>query len=175
MKKSKGFTIIEMLVIIFIIGIISTTLVVNWRRNEKRYLVQRVAQEIAQNIRKAQDLALTSKKISGQEMPYGYGVFFSKDSNNFYIIFGNIADDKKYQTSDILVENVELDSQIQIDSLSSGQNNDLNILFSIPDGFTSFDPTGTSATIVIKKIGTTCPSVSCKSIIVKDTGQINIQ
>jgi len=65
----KGFTVIEMLVVIFIIGVMSTVLVVNWRQNEKTYLVRRTAQEIAQSIRKAQDLALTGKKIGQPRSP----------------------------------------------------------------------------------------------------------
>jgi len=172
-KKISGFTVLEMLIVTFIIGVMSTVLIVNWRKNEKTYLVRRTAQEMAQNIRKAQGLALTGKKISGQIVPVSYGVFFNKYINNAYKIYGDKNNDKKYQDSDILVEEIKLDSQVQIDSLSSGQR-DLNIVFSIPDGFTRFDPLDVSATIVIKKVGVTCPSTSCRTITVRDTGQISV-
>ena len=169
----KGFTIIEILVVVFIVGLMSAILVVNWRKNEQTYLVQRTAQEIAQNIRKAQDLALSGKK-AGTVTPSFYGVFYDKNDINNYIIFGDTNNNGSYQSSD-WHEIIALNSGIEIYQLSSGNNQSLTIKFSIPDGFTTIDPSATSATIGIRKIGTTCPSVSCKNIIITNTGQITIQ
>ncbi|MDP2934746.1 MAG: type II secretion system protein, partial [bacterium] len=56
-KNGAGFTLIEALVVIFVIGTISSMMIVNWRKNESQYQLQRAAQEIMQNIRKAQDFA----------------------------------------------------------------------------------------------------------------------
>jgi len=176
-KKFKGFTLVEVLVTTFIISVLSVILVVNWRENEKNYLVQQVAQEIVQNIRKAQGLALSGKNYAEkniQKIDF-YGVVFEKDNVTSYKIFGNTSGNSDYQPADFVVDTISLDPNITIDSLSSGTNKDLNVLFSIPDGFTSFYPTSTSATITIKRTGTTCPSKTCRNIIIKNTGQITIQ
>jgi type II secretory pathway pseudopilin PulG len=166
-----------MMVVIFIIGIMSAILVVNWRKNEKTYLIQRMAQEIAQNIRKAQDLALTSKKYSGQPVPdSSYGIHFSINTPTSYFIFGDKNKNETYQQSDFKIDNgVSMLSGAQIDNLSAGNN--LDITFSIPDGFTYINGSQAtlSTTIRIKKTGAACPSISCRSIIIKNTGQISIQ
>ena len=171
-KKRRGFTLIELLIIVVIIGIISTMLVVNWRRNEKQYQLQRATQEIVQNIRKAQDMALNSYKHE-EGFPSNYGIYFNKDDENSYVIFGDINSTYTYQGDppDIEIDDISIESGIEIDSLSSG-NQSLHITFSLPDGFTNIVPFADSATIVIKKTGKTCPSEDCKNIIIKRTGQV---
>lgn len=171
----KGFTVIEMLVVIFIVGVMSTTLIVNWRKNEKTYLVRRTAQEIAQNIRKAQDMALTGKKIESEDVPLSYGVSFDKQNTSSYIIFGDKNGNGTYQPSDIdiNVETSSLSPGVEIYSLSTG--NKLDIIFSIPDGFTAINPSTTEAVIGIRKTGASCPSSSCRNITIKNNGQISIQ
>ncbi len=174
-KKSykKGFTLIELLVVIAVIGIISSMLVVNWRKNEKQYQLQRATQEIVQNIRKAQDMALNSLEYQGEIPNYSYGVSFDSNDNDSYIIFGDRNGNNTYQASDIEVESISIESGIEIYSLSSGAQ-DLHVTFSLPDGFTNIVPSADSATIVIKKTGKTCPSKDCKNIIIKRTGQVTI-
>lgn len=181
-KNFKGFTLAEVLATTFIIGILSVILVVNWRENEKNYLIRQVAQEIVQNIRKAQGIALSGKNYSSEGIKNidFYGVLFEKNNKTSYKIFGSTHGNNGYQPSDFSIEDVVLDPNTEIDSLSSGNNKDLNILFSIPDGFTTFyypgiGPSVTSASITIKRTGTTCPSKTCRSIIIKNTGQITIQ
>lgn len=171
----RGFTVIELLVVIFIVGIMSTILVVNWRKNEKTYLVRRTAQEIVQNIRKAQDLALTGKKIGTDDVPPYYGVYFDKQSTTQYIVFGDRNGNGTYQPEgqDVNVETSTLNPGVEIYNLSTGTK--LNVVFSVPDGFTTISGSVTQATISIRKVGATCPSSSCKNIIIKNTGQISIE
>ena len=170
----QGFTLMELLIVIAVIGIISTMLVVNWRKNEKQYQLQRAAQEIVQNIRKVQDMALNSFKYEGEIPDYSYGLFFDKDDNNSYIVFGDRNGNNTYQASDMQIENVSIETGIEINSLSS-ENQNLHITFSLPDGFTGIEPSADSATIIIKKTGKSCPSNDCKNIIINKTGQITIE
>lgn len=173
-KNQLGFTLTELLTVVFIIGLISSILVVNWRRNEKQYLLQRIAQEIVQNIRKTQDMALNSLSYQDEIPDYSYGVYFDKDDKNSYLIFGDRNKNNTYQPSDIEVGNaIQIESGIEIASLSS-ENQDLDITFSIPDGFVNIEPLATSAVITIKRINGTCPQ-NCKNIIVRNTGQVNIE
>ena len=170
-KSLQGFTLIEMLVIMAIISIISGSLIVNWRKNEKKYEVQYTAQAIVQNLRKAQDIALSGKKYPGEAVPSAYGIYFNINSKNSYLVFGDKNGNNTYQGGDILVETILLDPGIEIYSLSASP---LNIVFSIPDGFAIIAPSA-PATIAIRKTGYTCPSNFCKSIIIKNTGEISIQ
>jgi len=71
-----------------------------------------------------------------------------------------------------LVGTILLDSGIEIYSLSDSP---LNIVFSVPDGFVTISPSAATATIVVRKSGYSCPSDFCKSVIIKNTGEINTQ
>lgn len=170
--NKKGFTLIEALVVVFIIGLISAVLIVNWRKNEKQYQVQRTAQEIVQNIRRAQDMALNSFKYQEDDgVPDNYGVYFDKTMANSYIIFADENGNNKYNGGEDM-ETVSIDSGVEINSLSSEPK--LHITFSLPDAFTIINPAAVSATVTIKKSNGICPQ-NCKSIIIRNTGQVSIE
>ncbi len=175
-NKMRGFTIIEMLVTIFIIGVLSVILIVNWRENEKNYLVQQVAQEIVQGIRQAQGMALSGKNYGNQTI-YSYGVHFKKNTTDSYVIFGDKNNNNTYQSSaSDWSEVVSINPSIEIHALDP--NKDINIAFSVPDGFTIMnnnDPSITQITITIKRKNTTCPSRTCRNIIINKAGQVTIQ
>jgi prepilin-type N-terminal cleavage/methylation domain-containing protein len=173
-KRQKAFTLVELLVVIVIIGVISTILVANWRRNEKQYQLQLTAQEIVQNIRKTQDMALTSLKHDPAEpVPENFGIFFNPNQYPFsYRIFADKNGNKRYDDPGATI--IDLGGGIEIYSVSPAPR--LSITFSVPDGFVSIrQPSEIIATIVIRIAGASCPSRNCKDIIVRNTGQINIQ
>jgi len=177
-KKFTGFTLVEVLVIMFIISTLSTVLVVNWRKNEKRYQLQRSAQIIVQNFRKAQNMSLAGKNLCDQTspscVPPSYGFFFSKTDLTSYVIFSDKNGNNKYGGGESVeaVETIYL--ELGIEFLLSA---DLDVVFSVPDGFVMINakPLTTEASLLIKRSGTTCPSLNCKTIIIKKSGQITIQ
>jgi type II secretory pathway pseudopilin PulG len=173
-KKSKSFTLIEALVVIFVVGVISSMMIVNWRKNENQYKLQRAAQEIMQNIRKAQDYALNGKQRlwppTGQMIvPLSYGIHFSKNNPTFYFIYGDYIGNPGYQSPEDLPEtNTWMETGYEIDSFGGG--NSLDIYFSVPDGFAF----GVPATITIKRTGKTCPSTYCRKVTVSATGEVSV-
>jgi len=178
-KNSAGFTLIEALVVIFVIGTISSMMIVNWRKNESQYQLQRAAQEIVQNIRKAQDYALSSYRMEWPSEPNGliprsYGVQFEEGSPTYFIYGDSIGNIGYQNPEDIQETYTTIETGIEIDSLGRST---LDVIFLIPEGFVSFNnPSNVSSvTITIKRTGKTCPSVYCRSIIVRNTGEINIQ
>lgn len=173
-----GFTLIEALAVTAVIGIISSIMVVNWRKNEERYKLQRAAQEIVQNIRKAQDYALTGKKMYWEpwgtmEVPRYYGLHL-EEGEQTYFIYGDMQGNTGYQNPEDIEETyTQIENGIEIDSLS---DDPLDLIFSIPDGFVGFnDPSADNAVIIIKRTGNTCPSTYCRTITIEKTGEITIQ
>lgn len=174
--NKDGFTLIELLVVVFIIGLVSTILIANIRKGEKQYQVQLATQEISQNIRRAQDMALTSFKHKPDEpSPYNFGVYFEKQSPNSYIIFADENPNSYKYNGGEGMETITLGSNIEIASLSSEPK--LHITFSLPDGFTHIEPNADSANITIKRTGSDCVQSpqDCKTIEVLSTGQINVK
>lgn len=162
----KGFTLVEVLVVFVIITLVSTILIVNWRKNEKRYLVQRVAHEIVQNIRKSQDRSLNSYEHNGEV--YDYGVRFALSNPNSYILFTDINGNGKYNGGE-LVDSFIIEPGVRINALSTGPK--LDVIFSVPDGFTNIYQSVSSAVITITKDDGT----GGVSIEIMQTGQVNIQ
>lgn len=186
--KKNGFTLFELLIVIFIIGTVSSLLVINMRKGEKQYELQITAQEIAQSIRRAQDMALTSFKYSTtRPPPFNYGVYFRRSDRTFYRIFADNDGDYRYDGSSELVETVNISSGVELAYLytktspSSGMNSRSRIYltFSLPDGFTKIKwsagaPDDYAAIIRIRRSDGTCPD-DCKDIIIEETGRISIQ
>jgi len=173
--KDAGFTIVEVLVVLAIVAIISGFMVVNFRKGGESGKLQRSAQLIVQNIRKAQNMALSSVEYGGA-VPYAYGVFFDRDVINSYILFADLNPDSyRYngEPPDKRIETINLERGIVIDSISPSPF--LHIAFSPPNPLTFINVDRSEATITIKKEGATCPSVNCRNITVKNTGWMTIK
>lgn len=171
--NKKGFTLVELLVVISIISIISGVMVVNFRTSEQTNKLQRSAQQVVQGLRKAQGMALFSTEVPGkcsQNICEYYGVYFNKQSmNSYYYIF--VSENKTYASGED-IETVNLENGIIIDSLSTGTQ--LNVVFSPPHAFVEFNPTTTQATITVKKEDGTCPQ-DCRYIKIDNKGWMAVK
>lgn len=175
-NNKKGFTLIELLVVIAIVSITASIMVVNFRKGGETGNLQRTAQQIIQNIRKAQNMALSSVKHNGEIYDY-YGVYFDKligpNKPGPYAYYVFASNNQIYNNPDEKVgPTIELEKGIKIDSISTG--NRLDITFNPPYAFVEFNPTTTEATITIKKEGGTCPQ-DCRYIIINDKGWMSIK
>ncbi len=167
----QGFTMVELLVVIAIVAIISGFMVVNFRKSDESGKLQRTAQQIIQNIRKAQNMALASTEF-GSDVPYAYGVYFEKQSLSSYILFADTNGNGKYDAPDGVVGNINLEKGIQIESFSVEPK--LHINFLLPYALIEFNPSITEATIILKKEGGICPQ-DCKYIKMNDKGWMAIK
>lgn len=74
--KEKGFTIIELLVVIFIFGVISSLVIFNYGAFKSDVSVENLAQDIALTIRRAQVYSAGTKGADSTTFP-SYGVHFN--------------------------------------------------------------------------------------------------
>ncbi len=103
--SQKGFSIIELLVVIFIVALLSGLVLVGFFSGQKRYAVSRAAQLLAADLRRAQNFAITGK-IQGATVPAGYGLYISSASQ--YKLFYNNNTNKQYNASSITLETISL-------------------------------------------------------------------
>lgn len=75
-SKKKGFTIIELLVVIFIVGVISSLVMFNYKSFRSDVSVENLAQDIGLAVRRAQVYAVSTKGADNTNFP-SYGVHFN--------------------------------------------------------------------------------------------------
>ncbi len=132
LKSNEGFSIIEILAVMAIIVTISGIAIVNWRSGEKQYALQRAASKLSQDIRRAEELAMSTKQFQGQVPEGGYGVFFKVSEKDHYILFADLNNNNHYDPGlDGLVEDIPLEKEIQISQLSP--SSPLHITFTPPE------------------------------------------
>ncbi len=83
-KDQSGFTLIEMMVVIFLVVIISTISILQISSQRKSVYIQNTADNIALSIRNAQTLALSVRSAGGIVPNYknGYGIHFELGGGN---------------------------------------------------------------------------------------------
>jgi prepilin-type N-terminal cleavage/methylation domain-containing protein len=100
----KSFTLIELLVVTVIITLLSLVVFLNYRAGGQQLALQRSANKLAQDIRRAQGMAMSAKEYGG-EVPPRYGIECSTDNPDYCILFADVNDNGLYQ--EVLDEEVE--------------------------------------------------------------------
>lgn len=180
-KKSgigrNGFTMIEALIVIGIIVLFSGIILANSGGQNDSLRLRTTVQELANDLRRVQNFAV-STRVSGTEIPSGgYGIRFNKSAGN-YIIFtdANNTPNRVFDAGE-QIETKTLYSNIEIDSItlsSSGSADYLDVIFVPPDPVTYINESKVYdlyATVVFKIKGKNCPQ-SCRSITIKTSGVI---
>lgn len=178
---NKGFTLIEMIVVVSIIIIISTVGISIFREQRSRVDLILSAEKIANDLKKARNLAMISSKYdmgSGLEVPCGYGISFDVGNENSYILFaGNNSDtgdcgttDKTYNPTpaaedDKEVENINLPSKVIISNSA-----DFNVFFEPPHPATTIAPID-PLVITVQIKGRNCPE-HCRNVTIASSGKI---
>ena len=143
-QDSKGFTLIEVMVVIIIIGILATLVLANYKTSSSGSELQYAVQRLAGEIKKAQNMAMSSYKYkegATEEVPCGYGVHF--ESNNSYFLWRDLArvsgdsscatSDKEYNAGEKIGQDINLPNNINLSFES------VDIFFMPPDPEVFFD------------------------------------
>src|SRR3989338_367144 len=128
-RISKGFTLIELMVVTSIIVLLTALAFPNYRGGSQRLALQRSAHQLAQDLRRAEELALSSQQFGG-EVPKGYGIYFNRNQSNQYILFADLGDgDRQYTDSSEKVETITLEGKVVISALSPEFASALTVVF----------------------------------------------
>lgn len=133
----NGFTLVESMVVVVIIGLLAAFMLANYREGSQKLAEQRSLQIIAQSVRSAQVKALGAEITSCDPPCIYYGVHFDTSTTEIKVFASN---DNQYNSGEeILGETRELESGVLITNLSPGLTI-LDILFEPPDPTITFNP-----------------------------------
>jgi len=133
--SQRGFTIIEVIVGVAIIGMIAGLFLTNYRGGGIRTDLIGSAQKLASDTRLAQNFSLGTREFNGVAPQGGWGVHFDVSIPDSYIIFADNDGDYEYDIDGEKYSDANLSPNITIiDITVDGISvNDLDIVFSPPD------------------------------------------
>jgi type II secretory pathway pseudopilin PulG len=140
MKHSRGFTVVEVLVVSVITIILASLILANNRNASRRFEIQAAAQTLSAVLRQAQGYALSARAeplCSGSNpIPY-YGVRVEEEQTLEapYEIFADCNQNLRYNSSDVTVESgVLIKTTVQDTTPNPGPGDDwLEIVYIPPD------------------------------------------
>ncbi|MEK7124262.1 MAG: hypothetical protein AAB877_01065 [Patescibacteria group bacterium] len=161
-NSKNGFTIIELIIIIGLITILPAIVISNFSAIKLQFALSRASYKFAQDLRVAQNLALSSKPYidaNGQEqLIAGYGVYFDANLNSAmgnkkYIIYADKNDlgnaDSQYTAEDYVVSQIDFsltEPGIIIKETANPFGNTASVNFSPPNPITTIYSAGQSQT-----------------------------
>jgi len=176
--SQKAFTLLEITVVVAIIGLLSVIVLANYRGGEKQSALLRSTHRLAQDLRRAEEMAISSRKTPGEceqveegVFPKGgYGIHFEKDSDS-YILFADCDGEGDYDDSgsafyckegengaepglgnslNEIIEEIALEEGIKISNLFPiSLENTLDITFTPPDPEVKITEEGNEAEITL--------------------------
>jgi len=178
--QQAGFSLAELLVVMFIISLLSSMVLANHRAGQRQYALFQATQQLVSDLRKAQNMAMSGVgigEVEGEPGKYycGYGIennytarptsyrFFLDKSPNC------LTSNNIYDSNDVLLETVNLPNRIKIKVTTPSPP--LDVLFRPPDPTTYIknnQGVGISGTITLEIEGTS----STKTITVTTAGLI---
>lgn len=184
--KNKGFTLIEITIVVTIIALLGTIFVANYRGGERQFALKRSAHKLSQDLRGAQEMAMSSQttplEFGPETFPKGgYGIYFEEGADS-YILFADCDGDGLYDgtggslscvaATEITpypekIEEIFFEEGISIDSLFPVSPN-ISLTFFPPDPILIIKPTSNSASVVLSFDGQT------KTVSINSVGLIDV-
>lgn len=135
MKKQKGMTIIEMMVVFVIIAILLSMVFINYRQIQRRTVLDSAAYKLASDIRSQESNAgLNDNNCSGVPgYKYGYGLHFStktSTSKKSYFLFPDCDGDGSYQAGS--GREIFFSSDVELESVTNENLTGFDIVFNPP-------------------------------------------
>lgn len=180
-NKVRGFTIIELMTVVFIMITLSSLVLINYRSAGSSQALNRSAQKLAFYIRKAQTMALAGVNFSQSDpnRRCGYGVHFRIDIPEDNQIFGvRNCGSANYSGGDPMIEQIEFENNVFVQSLTPTNNilgNQILTLVFAPPHPDTFINGNTSDTLATITLSLTSDTSQTKTISVTNKGQVNIQ
>ncbi|MBZ9572785.1 type II secretion system protein [Patescibacteria group bacterium] len=170
---NKGFTLIELIVVMSIIAILSSILFLGTRTEEKKLALQRSAYVLTQDLREVQEMAMGAGEVDcNGSNANSFGIHFKSGWEGYYILFADCNDNQNWDGSDKdnLIRKVDLEKGVEISDLAPASS--FSVVFDPPDPITYINQKdwGEEAEITLQ-----FDSGDTKKIKINSVGRIEIE
>jgi len=170
----RGFTLIELIVVTSIIILLSVIVFPNYRGIERQFALQRSAHKLAQDIRRAGEMAMSTKEFQGK-VPAGYGIYL-KQGEKDYLLYADTnppGGNEKYDGEDDKIETINLEKGVYIQNISPSS---LSINFKPPIPTIKIKKEGgQDSTTAVITLSLESDSTKTKIIKVNSAGLIDVE
>lgn len=139
-NKTSGFTLIEVLVAVAVALILGVTALIGYNSAQKKLALERSAFRLAQEIRRAQEMAMAEEEYEAEGVPVGgYGIYLRKrpSPQDSYVLFRDLPDiylpfdnpNQHYDPGSETVKVISCEEGVVIKDLGA---NHVNIIFKPP-------------------------------------------
>lgn len=134
MKNENGFTIPELLIVVAITVVLTTTVAVSFRQIRTNQQVRNTASDLVSKIREIQNSVLAGKIVSGGAPPRAYAITFTAPATSYFVQY-NVG------ASTTTLETVSLPQNLQVSQLLAGGSPKSSVVlrFESPFGKISVD------------------------------------
>ena len=137
-STKRAFSVIEMVVTMAIILILTTIVLVSYRKGGQQLALNRAAHKLTQDIRRAQELAMSSTPFeTGVSLlvPFGYGIFFNTSQSSNYYLFADVNNDLYFNEGEQVEGPIAFEERVRISDLVSASGTEITIaiVFQPPD------------------------------------------
>lgn len=183
MVSSRGFTVIELIAVIGIMGILSAALLTRSSSFGGSIILRSLAYDVALSVREAQTYGISVRQTSTGTFGAGYGVEVRAASSNRYQLFSDLDDNGTYSGATELVTQYQLRQGYTISDLCytpvagtevcSAQK--LNITFHRPEPDAYILANDSLELNQEARLVVSSPDGSEVSVTIDATGQISVQ
>jgi len=167
MKQEHGATLTELIVVLFVIILFSVVAVSNFPKMARHFALSGAAYDLAQNVRKVQDLALSGLQTDDTIGAKGYGIYINLafDDEKYYLYvdkgdyfdkyydgYGSDCAPGGYGQSDCVLESIDINKENQglfIKRFENLMASSVSINFSPPNPETTITPSALETGIVL--------------------------
>ena len=153
-KKNKGMTYVELIVVLSIFGIMSSIVLFNYNKFQAKVDIKNLANDIALKIVQAQKDAMSGKiQTTRFEIAPAYGVYFNPTENKSFIYFADFSNDHIFNDGSCYgecLDNINITKGNTISKIeecltgdcssSASISSSLSITFTRPNSGASFFP-----------------------------------
>lgn len=176
MKFSSGFTLVELVVSIFIVGVLSVAILLNYRVGQSQAFLTRASAAFETDIRRAQNLSVASSEFE-DSIPCGYGLHYV-DNRTYSLYAGRLGGAGNCQSSNHNFES-GTDSVYQnmkvIEPRVVFKNSFSDIFFEPPDPTSYINNSRSVGASTAIEFCLEEDLTNCRSLIVDTAGRISIQ